>query len=105
MQTKTENPLPKIQPLPGAVCVQWRRCGKGNCRCRHGSQHGPYYFLFWREGSTLRKRYIRRGDAERMQEACQSYREQQAQQRRDRDASKQFLHTMRKWLRELEGTA
>jgi uncharacterized protein DUF6788 len=29
-------------PLPGAVCEQWKRCGKPNCRSGAGELHGPY---------------------------------------------------------------
>jgi hypothetical protein len=49
---KTENSLPKIEPLPGAVCIQWKRCGKANCKCSNGMLHGPYYYRFWYAGGT-----------------------------------------------------
>jgi hypothetical protein len=58
--------LPKI-PRPwleaGAVCAQYVRCGKPNCRCASGGLHGPYYYRFTREGGRLRKRYVRKAEA------------------------------------------
>ena len=56
-------------PKTGAVCAQWKRCGKPACRCANGAPHGPYYCLFWREGGRLRKRYVRLADAPAAQAA------------------------------------
>ncbi len=60
VRTEIAETLPKA----GALCAQWKRCGTMGCRCAGGALHGPYYALFWRERGRLRKRYIRRGDAE-----------------------------------------
>jgi hypothetical protein len=60
--------LPKT--LPGAVCVQWRRCGRAACRCARGALHGPYYYRFWREAGRLRKAYIRRSELEQVRAYC-----------------------------------
>ena len=49
-------------PKKGAVCAQWKRCGRPSCRCVRGQLHGPYHCLFWREGGRLRKRYIRQAE-------------------------------------------
>jgi hypothetical protein len=65
--------LPKT--LPGAVCAQWVRCGRPNCRCAQGSPHGPYHYRFWREGGRLRKEYVRRSDVERVRAQCQARRQ------------------------------
>lgn len=105
MQTEHAKTLPKTSGLSGAVCAQYRRCGKQNCHCRTGKAHGPYYFVFWRENSILRKRYIRRADVEPLRQAYASDREQQARLRRDREASRQLWRTMRQMLRDLEGAA
>jgi hypothetical protein len=40
------------------LLTTWTRCGKLKCRCRDGHLHGPYYALYWREGSRQRRRYI-----------------------------------------------
>lgn len=67
--------LPKM--LPGAVCEQWVRCGKANCRCARGERHGPYFFRFWREDGRLRKEYIKRRDVERVRAECEARRSEQ----------------------------
>jgi hypothetical protein len=51
-----------LDPLPGAVCAQYVRCGRANCRCATGMLHGPYYYRFVRIDGRLCKRYIRRAD-------------------------------------------
>ena len=55
-ETNHRNPLPKTGA--GALCRQWVRCGRPACRCASGTLHGPYHYLFWREGGRLRKRYL-----------------------------------------------
>jgi hypothetical protein len=64
--------LPKT--LPGAVCVQWRRCGRPACRCASGRPHGPYYYRFWREGGKLKKAYVRRADLQEVRSRCEARR-------------------------------
>ena len=65
-ETRQPNSLPKT----GVVCRQWARCGRPTCRCARGELHGPYDYLFWREGGRLRKRYVRQADAEAARAAC-----------------------------------
>lgn len=48
------------QPLKGSIHVEWKRCGKLNCRCARGMLHGPYFYRRWREGGRLRKGYVSR---------------------------------------------
>jgi hypothetical protein len=39
--------------------LQYRKCGKSNCRtCRTGRGHGPYWYAYWHEGTRLRFCYI-----------------------------------------------
>jgi hypothetical protein len=64
--------LPKM--LPGAVCVQWRRCGRPACRCARGRPHGPYFYRFWREAGKLKKVYVRRADLEAVRSRCEARR-------------------------------
>ncbi len=59
-----------VEGLPGCVIAQYRRCGRPNCRCASGSQHGPYFFHYWRAGGTARKRYVARLDAPRVAALC-----------------------------------
>jgi hypothetical protein len=69
----------EMLPKTGAVCVQWKRCGKASCRCRSGDPHGPYFALFWRENGRLRKRYVRLAAAPAL---IQSIRDRKAERRR-----------------------
>ena len=84
--TKNGGTLPKT----GAVCRQWVRCGRPNCRCARGEPHGPYHYLFWREGGRLHKRYVRVADADAARAACD---ERRARERR-------AGQTVRGWRRE-----
>jgi hypothetical protein len=45
--------------LSGSIHVEWRTCGRANCRCARGHRHGPYYVRRWRESDRQRKAYIR----------------------------------------------
>lgn len=36
-----------------------------------GPLHGPYHYLFWREGRSLKKLYVRRADVGRARELCE----------------------------------
>ena len=50
--------FPKTDPLPGSLHLEWRRCGKGNCRCAHGSPHGPYAYRYWYQHGHRHKAYV-----------------------------------------------
>jgi hypothetical protein len=50
-----------LYKIPALLTV-WTRCGKPRCRCNAGRLHGPYHVLYWREGGTQRRRYVRAGD-------------------------------------------
>ena len=79
---KTSQPLPKIRTLNGAVCAQYKRCGKGNCKCTRGELHGPYFYRFqWYRGRMI-KEYVRLADVEAIRAACARYRKLQADLRR-----------------------
>src|SRR5262245_47492898 len=73
MQTKSDDPLPKM--LPGVVLYQWVRCGRPGCRCARGRPHGPYHYRFWREGGRLRKAYVRRADVAAVRARCEARRQ------------------------------
>ena len=51
-------PLPKMETLKGSVHIEWKRCGRANCRCLSGRPHGPYYARRWREEGRQRKAYV-----------------------------------------------
>jgi hypothetical protein len=42
----------------GSLHLEFKRCGRSNCRCRRGLLHGPYLYRHWREGGRQRKKYI-----------------------------------------------
>jgi uncharacterized protein DUF6788 len=68
---KVDKSLHKILTTPAnrfAVCAQYVKCGKPNCKCALGQLHGPYFAAFWKEGGRIRKRYIRLADVEQMRE-------------------------------------
>lgn len=76
-ETKIQKPLPKISAgrlLNGAVCAQYKRCGKAACKCARGELHGPYFYRFrWHEGRVI-KEYVRLSDVEQVRAACARYR-------------------------------
>ncbi len=86
-QTNIAKPLPKIR---GAVCAQWR--------VYKGKRLGPYYFLFWREGGKLRKKYIKPADLAATVAACGAYRDEQRERRES------HAEVMR-WIREYNTTS
>ncbi len=103
MQTKPAKPLPK--KLSGAVCAQWKRCGKVSCRCASGTLHGPYYYRFWREDGRLRKAYVRSADLAAVRAACNAERELLRAGRLARALGRQDWQCLISLLREIEGHA
>lgn len=67
---------PKIQALIGAVCAVKKRCGRANCRCQRGVQHGPYFYRYWRQAGRRRKRYVKKADVSEARAACFEHRRQ-----------------------------
>ena len=37
---------------------QFRKCSKTCKTCAQGSGHGPYWYVYWREGARVRSTYI-----------------------------------------------
>ena len=102
MKTKTAKALPKILPLPGSVCPQYRRCGKPNCRCHRGEMHGAYFYRFWREKGRLKKEYVPRSQVEAVRSTCALYRDAKATARKQRQEGWQAFRELMHLLRELE---
>lgn len=73
-------------PLKGEVCAQYIRCGKSNCRCQQGQPHGPYYYRIWRDGSQVKKIYVKPAELERVRQACAAYKRLAEQLRGQRRA-------------------
>ena len=84
-----------------AICPQFKKCGKKQCRCNDGDLHGPYYFEFFRSvDGRLKKRYIRAADAQRIWTKYSLEREIKRNRRADR---KQFTELSRE-LRNIKKT-
>ncbi len=103
MQTKSPKPLPKVEPLPGAVCPQFVRCGTPGCKCATGDLHGPYYYRFWREDGRLRKAYVKQTDLAAVRAACEEEHNFLRAGRLSRALSRQDWQRMVALLREMEG--
>ena len=56
---ESPNSCPKVEPLPGSIHMEYRRCGTPTCRCAAGRQHGPYYVRRWWAGGRQHKTYVR----------------------------------------------
>jgi len=69
-QENSASDTAEIEPLAGEVCPQFIRCGKSGCRCQHGQPHGPYHYRIWREGSSVRKVYVKATELEEVKAAC-----------------------------------
>ncbi len=44
--------------LPIWITTQYTYCKKGNCKCTKGKPHGPFYYLFFKEGEKIYHRYL-----------------------------------------------
>ena len=101
-RSKCPDSLPKIQPLPGAVCPQMIRCGRENCRCSRGELHGPFHYRFYYSAGKPRKKYVRKQDLLAVRKACSIYKEQRIVWRTMiQDAQKQWRE-LREQLKEFE---
>jgi hypothetical protein len=68
-RNKSARALPQVTATRGTVHVQYRACGSRSCRCVDGERHAAY-FLFWRDGGRLRKRYLRAAEVDGVRAAC-----------------------------------
>ena len=100
VNTKQAKALPKT--AAAAVCAQWVRCGKPGCRCARGERHGPYHYVFRRQGGRLRKRYVRQADVATVQAQAQRRRERARRAREQRVAWRQQWRALLAGIREME---
>ncbi len=63
-----------VQPLPGTLLREVKRCGKARCHCVTGEQH-VFYRRTWREQGRTRHQYVRRADAPAVAAAVARHRE------------------------------
>jgi hypothetical protein len=54
-QPKSDETLPKTV---GSLHLEFKRCGRPNCRCARGLLHGPYVYRHWREQGRQKKEYV-----------------------------------------------
>jgi len=89
----------------GTVAAQYVRCGKSGCRCLRDALHGPYFYLFWREGGRLRKRYLRAEEVDAARAACAARRARDARRRAALAASRELWRSLTARLKEVTGDA
>lgn len=80
---------------PGYVVSERVKCGKPNCKCQRGELHGPYYYRRGHSNGVHWKKYVRRGDVERVKAQCEAYR----QMRRDLAASRRRYRDLMEAIR------
>jgi hypothetical protein len=91
--------LPKAEPLRGSLHAELKRCGKQSCHCVHGTLHGPYWSLRWREHGRQYRRYVRPDDLERVRVGLDQWRQQHPPAR----AMRECLRELRQLLRGRDG--
>ncbi len=85
--------------LEGAVCAQYKRCGKAGCKCARGELHGPYFYRFrWHEGRVI-KDYVRLSDVEQVRAARARHRALQDEWRAARQHHQMLLSLFRSAIR------
>lgn len=85
-----------------ALVIHRVRCGKPTCHCATGEGHGPYGFLYWREGTRQRRRYVKRGEIEEVQEVVERRRTDDCADRRAITTAIADLREVEAWLRTLQ---
>lgn len=55
-----------LEPLPGALVRDWKKCGQAACKCARGQLHGPYFVRVWSEGGKRRKAYVKASEVPRV---------------------------------------
>jgi hypothetical protein len=73
---KVRHSLPKIEPLPGKLYAERKRCNRPICRCVAGGEalHGPYLYRRWMEAGRFRSQYVRPTDANRVRAGIEAWR-------------------------------
>ena len=77
------------------------RCGKPACRCAEGDGHGPYWFLYWREGRTQRRRYVKQADLPVVRAVVERRRATDRAERLARLLALEDLREVEAWLKPL----
>ena len=99
-QTEKCRSGPKIVPLPGRLCAEWKRCNRPNCRCVAGGDalHGPYLYRRWLDGGRYRRQYVKAADADRVRAGLAEWRRLRPPAR----STREMLAELRRLIRDLE---
>ncbi len=84
-----------------ALVMHRVRCGKPTCRCSMGEGHGPYWFLYWREGMRQRRCYVKPGELETVRKTVERRRAADLAERQARALALADLREVDAWLRTL----
>ncbi|MGC8867802.1 MAG: DUF6788 family protein [Elusimicrobiales bacterium] len=60
--------------LPVWITSQYTYCKKGNCRCTKGHPHGPFHYLFFKEGEKIYHWYLPKEKMKEIEKWVNSYR-------------------------------
>lgn len=87
-----------------ALVVHGIRCGKPKCTCATSEyRHGPYAYLYWRDGlGHPRRRYVRKAEVNQVREIIELRQAIARERRAAMLESKTRLRELRIWVRELE---
>ena len=78
------------------------RCGKLTCRCTTGAGHGPYGYLYWRQGGVQRRRYVPAAEVAAVRAVVAGRRAAERAERLGFEQSVEAWQEMRRWLRDVE---
>jgi hypothetical protein len=101
LKNKIQNSLPKIQPLPGVICLQKIKCGKPNCRCANGLLHDGYYYHFYYVRGKLHKKYVKKADVLQVKAGCLAYKTNRREMRQLIEESKRDWQRLKRMLKEV----
>ena len=75
--------------------TQYKRCGRGNCRCSKGFKHGPFFYLVWYVEGTRYKSYVKRADLDRINAGIEAFQAQRREQQQSKEEIKAILRENR----------
>lgn len=80
------------------------RCGKPNCKCATSDyRHGPYAYLYWRDGlGHPRRRYVRQEETAEVREVIELRQAIDRERRQALARSVAYLRELRMRVRELQ---
>lgn len=98
---KSKEISPKIQPIRGSLMAQYKRCGRGNCRCANGFKHGPFFYHVWYVQGTRYKSYVKKADLDRINTGIEAFQAQKREQQQSKAEIEAILRENREAHRTL----